>query len=88
MRLIIEFVLVFLQVTRFVLLIGTLLPLILPADNNLRIGITRIMDPLLRPFRKIIKPISGFDFSPLVLYFLLIGLETLISRSLLPMIVK
>jgi len=85
---VIEFVLIFLQGMQIFLILGTLLPFLLPADNSLRIGILRIIDPLLRPFRKVIKPIAGIDFTPMVLYLLLFGLEALINRFIMPLVVK
>ena len=88
MKLLISFVLLLLQGMRIFLVLGTLLPYILPADNALRLGIARIIDPVLRPFRKLIKPISGFDFTPLVLYMLLILIESLINRFLVPLVPK
>jgi uncharacterized protein YggT (Ycf19 family) len=85
---IIEFILALLSGMQLFLILGTILPLFLPADNMLKIGILRIIDPLLRPFRKVIKPISGFDFTPLVLYLLLRVIESLVRRFLLPLAVK
>ena len=73
---------------RIFLVLGTLLPMVLPADNTLRRGIERIVEPVLRPFRKLIKPIAVFDFTPLVLYLLLVGVESLIGRFLLPLVIK
>lgn len=88
MELFFNFVFFVFQGMRIFLLLGTLLPLILPADNMLRIGIERIIDPVLRPFRKLIKPIGGFDFTPLAVYLLLIVVESLIRRLLLPLALK
>jgi YggT family protein len=88
MEFLISFVLLLLQGMRIFLVLGTLLPYILPADNALRLGIARIIDPVLRPLRKLIKPISGFDFTPLVLYMLLILIESLIKRFLVPLVLK
>jgi uncharacterized protein YggT (Ycf19 family) len=82
---IIEFILTFLRGMQIFLILGTILPMFLPADSTLKIGLVRIIEPLLRPFRKVIKPISGFDFSPLVLYLLIRGVESLIRRFLLPL---
>jgi len=82
------FIFFLLQGLRIFLVLGTLLPMILPADNTFRIGIERIVEPVLRPFRKFIKPIGGFDFTPLVLYLLLILLESLLRRFLLPLALK
>ena len=88
MELLFNFVFFVFQGMRIFLLLGTLLPLILPADNMLRIGIERIIDPVLRPFRKFIKPIDGFDFTPLVLFLLLNLVESLLRRFLLPLVLK
>ena len=82
------FIFFLLQGMQIFLVLGTLLPLILPADNILRIGIMRIIDPVLRPFRKVIKPVAGFDFTPLVVYLLLMGVESLIRRFLLPLAIR
>ena len=88
MELLFNFVFFVFQGMRIFLLLGTLLPLILPADNMLRIGSERIIDPVLRPFRKLIKPIGGFDFTTLAVYLLLIVVESLIRRLLLPLALK
>ena len=85
MEFLLNFVFFLFQGMRIFLLLGTLLPLILPSDNMLRIGISRIVDPVLRPFRKIIKPIGGFDFTPLVLFLLINIVESLLRRFLLPL---
>ena len=83
-----DFIFFLLQGMRIFLVLGTLLPMVLPADNTLRRGIERIIEPILRPLRKVIKPIAGFDFTPLVLYMLLIFVESLIRRLLLPLAIK
>ena len=85
MEYLISFMTILLQGLRIFLVLGTLLPYFLPPDNTLRIGISRIIDPVLRPFRKYIKPINGFDITPMVLYLLLVVVETLIRRLLLPL---
>lgn len=88
MKLLLDFLFFLFQGMRIFLVLGTLLPMILPADNTLRNGITRIVDPVLRPFRKFIKPIGGFEFTPLAVYLLLIVIESLIRRLLLPLAIK
>lgn len=77
-----------LQGMQIFLVLGTLLLLVLPADNTLRIGIARIIDPVLRPFRKVIKPVAGIDFTPLIVYLILMGVESLIRRFLLPLAIR
>jgi len=88
MELLFNLIFLILQGMRIFLVLGALLPMILPADNVFRIGLTRIVEPVLRPFRRIIKPISGFDFTPFVLYLLLIVVVALIRRFLVPLAIK
>lgn len=72
------FVLYLLQGMRLFLVLSVLLPMILPVGNALRDGIDRITEPILRPFRKFIKPVGGFDLSPLVLLLLMYLIEEVI----------
>jgi len=82
------FIFFLLQGMQIFLVLGTLLPLFLPADNLIRTGIARIVDPVLRPFRKVIRPVAGFDFTPVVVYLLLVVVESLIRRFLLPLALR
>lgn len=88
MELFLNFVFFLFQGMRIFLILGTLLPVILPANNTLRRGIERIVEPVLRPFRLIIKPIGGFDFTPLVLFLFINIVESLIRRLILPLVIK
>lgn len=88
MTFLLEMVFLLLQGMRIFLVLGTLLPLILPEENVIRDGITRIIEPVLRPFRKVFMPISGFDFTPVVLFLLLLGIESLLRRLLIPLVVS
>lgn len=72
------FILYLLQGMRLFLVLSVLLPMILPVGNALRDGIERITEPILRPFRKFIKPVGGFDLSPLVLLLLMYLIEEVI----------
>ena len=88
MRYLLELIFLLLQGMRVFLVLGTLLPMILPEDNVLRDGIKRIIEPVLRPFRKIFMPVSGFDFTPVVLFLFLLGIESLIRRFVVPLVVS
>jgi YggT family protein len=44
--------------------------------------LARILDPLLNPIRKIVKPFKGFDFSPLILLVLILIVEILLTAIL------
>ncbi|OGF97663.1 MAG: hypothetical protein A3F83_08640 [Candidatus Glassbacteria bacterium RIFCSPLOWO2_12_FULL_58_11] len=43
----------------------------------------RLTDPFLEPFRALIPPLSGIDFSPLVAFFVLNMLRSVLVRFLL-----
>ena len=42
-----------------------------------------LSDPILDPFRQLIKPINGIDFSPIILFFLLNLMQNFIIRFLI-----
>jgi len=41
-----------------------------------------LSNPILEPFRRLIKPMNGIDFSPIILFFLLNLLQNFIIRFL------
>ena len=45
--------------------------------------IYQLSDPILEPFRQLIRPMNGIDFSPIILLFLLNLLQNFIIRFLL-----
>jgi len=51
--------------------IYSLLSFFLDPYHPIRVTLGRIIEPLLLPIRKIVPPISGLDFSPLILMILL-----------------
>jgi YggT family protein len=67
------------EVLSFVVIVDSLLSFVLPPYHPLREGLGRILQPLYAPIRKIIPPMGGMDFSPivvLVLVQLVVGLLT------------
>ncbi len=52
------------------------------ADKPLRIGIARIIEPILTPIRRFIKPFNGVDFSPVVAILAVNLIETILTRFL------
>jgi YggT family protein len=51
-------------------------------DRPLRIGIARLVDPILDPFRRFIKPINGVDYTPVVAILVVNLIEWLLTRFL------
>ncbi len=66
MQLIILFVQILARSIVFLLFLHVLLSLFMSGDKPLRIGVARIVEPLLNPLRRFIKPFNGIDFTPVV----------------------
>ncbi|NPA30624.1 MAG: YggT family protein [Chloroflexi bacterium] len=56
-----------------VVIVDVILSYVLRPWHPWRRALDRIVEPLLRPIRRVLPPVAGLDFSPLVLI-LLIGL--------------
>lgn len=54
----------------------------MPADKPIRIGISRIVEPILNPIRRFVKPFNGIDFSPVVAILVVNLIEWLLIRLL------
>jgi len=72
--------LIFLRVVSFIVLIDVILSYFMNPFNPVRAFLDKLVEPLLGPIRKIVPPIGGLDFSPLVLIIVLQILESLISN--------
>lgn len=55
------------QVLSLLVLASVLLSYFLPATNAIRFFIDRLVNPMLMPIRKIVKPFGSLDFSPVIL---------------------
>jgi YggT family protein len=62
-----------------VLFVYVVLSLIMAPYHPVRVALGRVIEPLLRPIRRVLPPIGGLDLSPLVL----IVLVELIGRLLI-----
>ena len=54
----------------------------LPPYHNVRVFIGRFTNPMLEPIRKVVRPIQGIDFSPLILVILVQIVEFLLVSLL------
>jgi YggT family protein len=70
----------FLRVLSFIVLVDVILSYFMNPFNPVRAFLDKLVEPLLGPIRKIVPPIGGLDFSPLVLIIVLQILESLISN--------
>lgn len=72
--------LIFLRVITFIVLIDVIISYFMNPFHPVRAFLDKLVEPLLGPIRRIVPPIGGLDFSPLVLIILLQILESLISN--------
>jgi len=70
--------LIFLRVISFIVLVDVILSYFMNPYNPIRAFLDKLVEPLLGPIRKIVHPIGGMDFSPLVLIIVLQILESVI----------
>jgi len=82
MKLLILLVIILCRAVFILLFLNFLLSMLLPGDHPVRIRIARIVEVTLRPFRKILKPINGIDFSP-ILAMLVVNLIEWLLTSLI-----
>ena len=71
------------QLLILVVLIDIILSYFVPPWNRVRLFLDKIVVPLLRPIRKVIKPVGGLDFSPIVLVVLIQIISSLLRNFLL-----
>lgn len=78
-----QFFSVFLSLLSWAIIIRVLLTWIpnLSRDNPLVRLLSQMTDPVLEPARRIIPPIGGMDFSPIVVIFLLRALEQAVRSA-------
>jgi len=67
------------QALSLLVILSTVLSYFIAWDHPVRRGLDKIVTPMLRPIRSLIKPVRGLDFSPFVLILLIYMLEQLLS---------
>lgn len=91
MNALIDLILVVLQLYRYVLIATIILSWLISfnvintrnqAVYQINLVLNKLTEPLLRPIRKIVPPISGLDFSPLILLLAIFFIERLIVRDI------
>jgi len=71
-----------LRVLTLVIIVDVLVSFLLPPNNRFREVLDRIVNPMLDPIRRIVPPISHFDFSPVILLIILQIIERILLKFL------
>ena len=66
------------RLLELLVIIQAVLSFFMSPFNPIRQTIDRVVEPMLRPIRRVLPPMGMFDFSPLVLLILLYILDALI----------
>ena len=82
MKLLLSLLLTILQALSLIVLIHVVLSYFLPITNPIRKILGQIVEPLLLPIRKLVKPMGGLDLSPMVLLILIYFVESLLRAFL------
>ena len=71
------------QILSFLVLVQVILSYFMSPYHPIRQKIDRIVEPFLSPIRRLIPPVGMFDFSPIILIFLIQIIVSLVSNLLL-----
>jgi len=82
MNILISIVQVIFNILTFLVFITVILSYFLSPYHPIRSFLDRIVNPLLAPIRRIVRPIQGLDFSPVILLLLLQLLQYILVRIL------
>ena len=70
------------QLLVLVVIIKVVLSYFMPPYAKARLYLDRIVEPVLEPIRRILPPVGMIDFSPMILIFLLIIIDSLLTGLL------
>lgn len=71
------------QLLILIVLVDIILSYFVPPWNKVRVILDKIVEPMLRPIRKVLKPMGGLDFSPIVLVVLIQIISSLLRSFIL-----
>ena len=71
------------QALILVVIVYVVLSFVMAPYHPVRVALSRIIEPLLQPIRRILPPLRGIDFSPLVLIILVQLIGMILSNMLL-----
>ncbi len=70
------------QALILVVIVYVVLSFVMAPYHPVRVALSRIIEPLLQPIRRILPPLRGIDFSPLVLIILVQLIGMILSNLL------
>ena len=82
MSLVITIINTTISVLTLMIFVYSLLSLFLRPYHPIRQTLGQIIEPMLMPIRRVVPPIGGLDFSPLILMIILQVLESLLTAIL------
>jgi len=82
MRTVVTLIQIIANLITFVVIIDALVSFFLSPYHPVRSTLDRIVNPMLAPIRRILPPMQGLDFSPMVLILLVQLLEMLLVNLL------
>jgi len=82
MSILISIVRVVFDLLTFLVFVTVILSYFLAPYHSIRSFLDRIINPLLAPIRRIVRPIQGLDFSPVILLLLLQLLQYILVQIL------
>ena len=86
MLIIVEIIHRLIQLVVLVVIVQVVLSYFMDPYAPARRYLDRIVEPMLKPIRRFVPPVSGLDFSPLILIIALQILDAVISRILLSLV--
>ncbi len=81
MRVVLTIINILGQLMAILIVLYVLLQIIFPNSKGRGI-LARLLDPMLDPIRKRVKPYKGFDFAPLILLLLILVVEVILFAVL------
>jgi YggT family protein len=73
------------QALTWLVILSVLLSYLMDPYHSVRRTIDSFVEPMLRPIRRVLPPIAGFDWSPVVLVFLIQGLRWVLLAFVVPL---
>lgn len=70
------------NILSILIVLDTVLSYLLREDNPIRRFVWKLVNPIYTPIRKVVPPLGGIDFTPLIAIILLWVLDSLLVRLL------